>query len=164
MKKENSTMSVLKKPMKMVTFGPWIPCSDEEDSNDEVSSSAKADQVVYEDVEELITLKQDEVKEMVAATSAQLLDISIAKDAQTVDTTKIKPEVDGSFAKDDEVAKYKTKSAAQIFMEEKRAAGLAKEKIRAKLTLLEEELKLGQQLLLQAQTLRKNKEALLTQR
>ena len=164
MKKENSTMSVLKKPMKMVTFGPWIPCSDEEDSNDEVSSSAKADQVVYEDVEELITLKQDEVKEMVAATSAQLLDISIAKDAPTVDTNKIKPEVDGSFAKDDEVAKCKTKSAAQIFMEEKRAAGLAKEKIRAKLALLEEEVKLGQQLLLQAKTLQNSKEALLSRK
>ena len=162
-------MVVIKKPIKMVTFGPWIPCSDEEDiveedNNDEVSSSAKADQVVCNDAEELITMKQDEEKEMVAATSAQLLDISIAKDAQTVDTTKIKPEVDGSFAKDDEVAKCKTKSAAQIFMEEKRAAGLVKEKIRAKLALLEEELKMGQQLLLQAQTLRKSKEALLTQK
>ena len=153
-----------KKPIKEVTFGPYIPCSDDEDTNDEDFSSAKADQVVYEDEEELITLKQDEVKEMVAAESAQLLDISDAEDVPTVDTIKIKPEVDGSFAKDDEVAKCKTKSAAQIFMEEKRAAGLAKEKIRAKLTLLEEELKLGQQLLLQAQTLRKSKEALLTQK
>ena len=97
----------------------------------------------------------------------QLVDLSFDIKPQIsskIDTIKIKPEVDGSFAKDDEVAKFKTKSAAQIFMEEKRAAGLAKEKIRAKLTLLEEELKLGQQLLLQAQTLRKSKEALLTQK
>ena len=157
-------MVVIHTPIKMVTFGPWIPCSDEEDIPEEVSSSAKADQVVCEDVEELITLKQDEAKEMVAAKSAQLVDIPIAEDAPNVDTIKIKPEVDGSFAKVDEVAKCKTKSAAQIFMEEKRAAGLAKEKIREKLTLLEEELKLGQRLLLQAQTLRKSKEALLMQK
>lgn len=165
-REEDSTMVVIHTPIKMVTFGPWIPCSDEEDieEEDEVSSSAKADQVVCEDVEELITLQQDELKEMVAAKPAQLLDISIAKDVPTIDTIKIKPEVDGSFAKDDEVAKYKTKSAAQIFMQEKRAAGRAKEKIRAKLALLEEELKMGQQLLLQAQTLRKSKEALLTQK
>ena len=159
-------MVVIHTPIKMVTFGPWIPCSDEEniEEEDEVSSSAKAEQVVCEDVEELITLQQDELKEMVAAKPAQLLDISIAKDVPAVDTIKIKPEVDGSFAKDDEVAKCKTKSAAQIFMEEKRAAGLAKEKIRAKLALLEEEVKLGQQLLLQAKTLQNSKEALLSRK
>ena len=69
MKKEDSTMVVIHTPIKMVTFGPWIPCSDEEDiveedNNDEVSSSAKADQVVCKDAEELITMKQDEEKEM----------------------------------------------------------------------------------------------------
>jgi len=57
-----------------------------------------------------------------------------------------------------------TKSAAQVFMEGKVVLDNAKEKMNAKLALLEVEVKLGRLLLEQTKTLKKSKEALLLQK
>ena len=54
-----------------------------------------------------------------------------------------------------------TKSAVQVFMEGKVEQFNAKEKLKTKLALLEQEVKLGLQLLEQTRTLKKSKEALL---
>ena len=54
-----------------------------------------------------------------------------------------------------------SKSAAQVFMEEKVEKINARQKMGAKLALLEEVVKLGRQLLEQTRTLKRSKEALL---
>ena len=69
--------------------------------------------------------------------------------------------VDVCVTEDAEVAKSLTKSAAEIFMEEKIEQMRAKKKLRAKLELLEKEVKLRHQLLQQAKTLLRSKEAML---
>ena len=56
------------------------------------------------------------------------------------------------------------KSAAQVFMEEKAEHNNEKVKMKAKLALLEVEVKLGRLLLEQTKTLKKSKEALLLQK
>ena len=69
--------------------------------------------------------------------------------------------VDVCVTEDADVAKSWTKSAAEIFMEEKIEQMRAKKKLRAKLELLEKEVKLGHQLLQQTKTLLRSKEAML---
>ena len=92
---------------------------------------------------------------------AQLVDFPSAKVDQTADDINIKPRGEVSIAEDAEVVESKTRSAADIFMEEKLEKKKAMKKMLAKLALLEREVTLGEQLLLQAKTLRQSKEALL---
>ena len=101
------------------------------DEEDSIDSSAEDEQVAKVE-EKLITFEQDELREKVAADSAG----------------EKQPDV-------------LLKSAAQIFLEEKAAADKVKKKVAAKLALLEEEVKIGHQLLLQSKTLVKSQEALL---
>ena len=101
------------------------------DEEDSIDSSAEDEQVAKVE-EKLITFEQDELREKVAADSAG----------------EKQPDV-------------LLKLAAQIFMEEKAAADSVKKKIAAKLALLEEEVKIGHQLLFQSKTLVKSQEALL---
>ena len=114
--------------MKEVTFGPFIPGSSDEEDND---SSVKVGQVAKVE-EQLIEFEKNELKDKVAAESAE-----------------------------EEQPANLLKSAAQIFMEEKVSADNAKKKVAAKLALLEEEVKLGHHLLLQSKTLVKSQKALL---
>merc|ERR1719458_2307067 len=103
--------------------------------------------------------------------------VSIAKDAEKIaavakaaeevakpEVVTVQPEpaqlLDLSTSKDVEVVRRDTKSAAQVFMEEKVGKIKTKQKIEAKLALLKKEVKMGQQLLQQAKTLLKGKEAL----
>ena len=84
--------------------------------------------------------EEEEVDEVFAA--AQLVDLSI----------DVKPESSGEL---------QSKSAAQIFMEEKQEQVTAKKMMTAKLALLEKEVALGQHLLHQNKTLLHSKKALL---
>ena len=84
--------------------------------------------------------EEEEVDEVFAA--AQLVDLSI----------DVKPESSGEL---------QSKSAVQIFMEEKQEQLTAKKKLRAKLALLEKEVALGQHLLQQTKLMLQSKEALL---
>ena len=68
--------------------------------------------------------------------------------------------LDLSTSWDVEVVQCNTKSAAQVFMEEKVEKTKTKQKIEAKLALLKKEVKMGQQLLQQTKTLLEGKEAL----
>ena len=103
--------------------------------------------------------------------------VSIAKDAEKIaavakaaeevakpEVVTVQPEpaqlLDLSTSKDVEVVQRDTKSAAQVFMEEKVEKIKTKQKIEAKLALLKKEVKMGQQLLQQTKTLLKGKEAL----
>merc|ERR1719458_1085625 len=103
--------------------------------------------------------------------------VSIAKDAEKIaavakaaekvakpEVVTVQPEpaqlLDLSTSRDVEVAQCDTKSAAQVFMEEKVEKTKTKQKIVAKLALLKKEVKMGQQLLQQTKTLLRGKEAL----
>ena len=101
------------------------------DEEDSIDSDVKVEQVAKVE-EQLITFEQDELEDKVAAIS----------------TEEEKPAI-------------LLKSAAQIFLEEKAATDKVKKKVAAKLALLEEEVKIGHQLLLQSKTLAKSLEALL---
>ena len=81
----------------------------------------------------------------------------IALEEEEVEESK----VDVCITEDAEVTKSWTKSAAEIFMEEKIEQMRAKKQLRAKLELLEKEVNLGHQLLLQTKTFLRSKEALL---
>ena len=83
---------------------------------------------------------EEEVDEVFDA--AQLVDLSI----------NVKPESSGEL---------QSKSAVEIFMEEKQEKVTAKKKMTAKLAMLEKEVTLGQHLLQQTKSLLKSKEALL---
>ena len=83
---------------------------------------------------------EEEVDEVFA--HAQLMDLSI----------NVKPESSGEL---------QSKSAVEIFMEEKQEKVTAKKKMTAKLAMLEKEVTLGQHLLQQTKSLLKSKEALL---
>jgi len=89
-----------------------------------------------------ISARVDEIKAATALEPApvQLLDLSTTKEEKNTGNTK---------------------SAAQVFMEEKVVQISAKEKMKATLALLEKEVKIGHQLLEQTITLKKSKEALL---
>ena len=91
------------------------------------------------------------------------VETSIAKDAEVKQSAiiKIKPLLDLDVAKDAEVVNSKSKTAAQVFMEEKQSKVKARNKMKAKLELLEKEAKVGQELLQQTTTLRKSMEALM---
>ena len=78
----------------------------------------------------------------------------IALEEEEVEESK----VDVCITEDAEVTKSWTKSAAEIFMEEKIEQMRAKKKLRAKLELLEKEVKLRHQLLQQTKTLLRSKE------
>merc|ERR1712051_716399 len=103
--------------------------------------------------------------------------VSIAKDAEKIaavakaaeevakpEVVTVQPEpaqlLDLSTSRDVEVVQCDTKSAAQVFMEEKVEKIKTKQKIEAKLALLKKEVKMRQQLLQQTKTLLKGKEAL----
>ena len=105
-------------------------------------------------------LKAEEKSEPV-----KMVDVPIAKVDETAGDIKIKPLGDVSVAEAAEGVQQNddnnTKSAEQIFMEEKLVKTKAKKKMLAKLALLEAEVMLGERLLLQAKTLRESKEALL---
>ena len=101
------------------------------DEEDSIDSDVKVEQVAKVE-EQLITFEQDELEDKVAAISTE-----------------------------EEKPALLLKSAAQIFLEEKAAADKVKKKVAAKLALLEEEVKIGHQLLLQSKTLVKSQEALL---
>ena len=83
---------------------------------------------------------EEEVDEVFDA--AQLVDLSI----------NVKPESSGEL---------QSKSAVEIFMEEKQEKVTAKKKMTARLAMLEKEVTVGQHLLLQTKSLLKSKEALL---
>ena len=99
------------------------------------------------------------------AKPVQLVDLSIAEDDQVRSDINIKPLGDVSVAEAAEGVKQNddnnTKSAEQIFMEEKLEKTKAKKKMLAKLAFLETEVMLGKRLLLQAKTLSESKQALL---
>ena len=91
------------------------------------------------------------------------VETSIAKDAEVKQsaTIKIKPLLDLDVAKDAEVVNSKSKTAAQVFMEEEQSKIRARKKTMAKLEMLEKEVKVGQELFQQTKTLRESMEALL---
>ena len=110
-----------------------------------IAAEKKKKEEVDAEIARRIAAMRGEADAPATPVPVQLLDFSIAEEAKPV----------GNLV---------TKTAQQIFMEEKKAAAYAKEKVLAKLTLLEQEVKLGQQLLLQSQTLLKSQQALLLQK
>ena len=148
------------KPAKLVNIikiKPGVEASVAEDAEVEQSAEIKTKPQVDVDMEEKTEAKQArcECQWLPWLTKCYGHCLKAAKKPEAVKL------VDISMVKDVEEVNSKTKSAAQVFMEEEQEKLHTKKKMRAKLALLEKEAELQHELLLQSKTLLASKQALL---
>ena len=150
---------------------PWIPrcyghCKIKNGQTAGAKKESEVERRVRTFVQRWVSEIKDEVEDVPKGKPEVIL--SVAKEDAAVSDIKVDAAVPPEPVQlldlstiDEKTTASDSKSAAQVFMEEKVEKSNARQKMGAKLALLEEVVKLGRQLLEQTRTLKRSKEALL---